>query len=170
MAHDVGRVSARMAGLRAVLRVTVGGIFPAPVPAGAAWAEQPREAPAAGIWAGERTTAAGSPGVPTPARRAAPHRRKPRGRLPVWGGWPLLAVLAAQTLLSLRLVRADTAFQDEATYLWAGHLQWAHWLHGAPVPPFPAYFSGAPVIYPPLAAVADNLGGLTGARVMSLVF
>ena len=39
-----------------------------------------------------------------------------------------------------------------------------------PVPPFPAYFSGAPVIYPPLAALADSVGGLAGARLLSLVF
>jgi hypothetical protein len=75
-----------------------------------------------------------------------------------------------QAALSLRLVRADTAFEDEATYLWAGHLELAHWLHGVPVPPFPAYFSGAPVIYPPLGALADAAGGLTGARILSLVF
>jgi Dolichyl-phosphate-mannose-protein mannosyltransferase len=81
-----------------------------------------------------------------------------------------VAVLAVQAALSLRLVRADTAFQDEATYLWAGHLQWAHWLHGTPIPPFPTYFSGAPVIYPPLGALADSAGGLVGARVLSLVF
>ena len=54
------------------------------------------------------------------------------GRVPGW--WPLAAVLAIQAAVSLRLVRADTAFQDEALYLWAGHLQWAHWLHGAAVP------------------------------------
>ena len=89
-------------------------------------------------------------------------------RFPAW--WPLLVVLAVQAALSLRLVGADTAFQDEATYLWAGHLEWAHWLHGAVIPPFASYFSGAPVIYPPLGAVADSLGGLAGARVLSLVF
>jgi 4-amino-4-deoxy-L-arabinose transferase-like glycosyltransferase len=83
---------------------------------------------------------------------------------------PLLAVLAVQAALSLRLVRADTAFQDEALYLWAGHREWAHWLHGMPVPPFPAYFSGAPVVYPPVGALADSVGGLAGARVLSLVF
>jgi hypothetical protein len=82
----------------------------------------------------------------------------------------LPAVLAVQVVLSLRLVRADTAFQDEAAYLWAGHLEWAHWLHGTPLPPFAAYFSGAPVIYPPIAALADSLGGLAAARVLSLVF
>ena len=84
--------------------------------------------------------------------------------------WPLLIVLAVQTILSLRLVRADTAFQDEALYLWAGHLEWANVLHGTPIPPFPSYFSGAPVIYPPIAALADSLGGLAGARILSLIF
>jgi len=87
---------------------------------------------------------------------------------PSW--WPLIAVLAVQAGLSLRLVRADTAFQDEAAYLWAGHLQWAHWLHGAPVPPFSSYFSGSPAIYPPIAALADAIGNLTAARILSLVF
>ncbi len=38
------------------------------------------------------------------------------------------------------------------------------------MPPFPAYFSGVPVIYPPLGALADSVGGLTGARILSLVF
>lgn len=84
--------------------------------------------------------------------------------------WPLLPVLLAQAALSLRLVRADTAFQGEALYLWAGHLQWAHWLHGTAIPPFAPYFSGAPVIYPPLGALADSAGGLTGARILSLPF
>jgi hypothetical protein len=84
--------------------------------------------------------------------------------------WPLAVILAVQALLSVRLVRADTAFQDEAAYLWAGHLELAHWLHGASIPPFPAYFSGAPVLYPPLGALADHLGGLAAARVLSLLF
>src|SRR5690348_3605964 len=95
-------------------------------------------------------------------------RRTSRLRRP--GNWPLLVVLAVQAALSLRLVAADTAFQDEALYLWAGHLEWAHWLHGQPLPPFATYFSGAPVAYPPLGALADSLGGLAGARVLSLFF
>ena len=92
------------------------------------------------------------------------------------GGWsgprwlPLLAVLAVQAGLSARLLGADTAFQDEAEYLWAGHLEWSHWLHGTVLPPFASYFSGAPVIYPPLGALADAAGGLAGARLLSLVF
>ena len=102
--------------------------------------------------------------------RGGSRRRERKGRLPGLSALPLVAVLAIQAALSLRLVRADTAFMDEATYLWAGHLQWAHWLHGAPIPPFPTYFSGAPVIYPPLGALADSAWGLAGARVLSLVF
>ena len=83
---------------------------------------------------------------------------------------PLLLILVAQAALALRLVRANTAFEDEALYLWAGHLEWASWLHGVRIPLFPTYFSGAPVIYPPLGAVADSVGGLTGARILSMFF
>ncbi len=86
------------------------------------------------------------------------------------GPWPLLCILAVQALLSIRLVWSNTAFQDEGLYIWAGQLEWAHWLHGGSVPDFAAYFSGAPVVYPPLAAVANNIGGLAAARVMSLAF
>ena len=117
---------------------------------------------------GSSTNCAGVPRTASTARSGLPAGLAPAGAL--LGRWPLLAVLAVQAVLSLRLVRADTAFQDEAAYLWAGHLQWAHWLHGTPLPPFPAYFSGAPVIYPPLAAVADSLGGLAAARILSLAF
>src|SRR3984957_16262640 len=103
-------------------------------------------------------------------RTAGSHRLRETARPRVPRSWPLLAILAVQTLLSLRLIRADTAFQDEAEYLWAGHLEWTHLLHGTPLPQFPAYFSGAPVLYPPLGALADSIGGLTGARILSLVF
>jgi Dolichyl-phosphate-mannose-protein mannosyltransferase len=106
-----------------------------------------------------------------PAAPAAGSRHEKRvlGRhAPTW--WPLVAVLVVQAALSIRLVKADTAFEDEATYLWAGHLEWANWLHGTPIPPFSSYFSGAPVIYPPIGALADSIGGLTGARILSLAF
>jgi hypothetical protein len=83
---------------------------------------------------------------------------------------PLVAILTIQAVLSARFLHANTAFGDEALYLWAGHLEWAHWLHGASIPAFPTWFSGSPVIYPPLGAIADSLGGLTGARIMSLCF
>jgi Dolichyl-phosphate-mannose-protein mannosyltransferase len=104
-----------------------------------------------------------------PGTQAQDREDRVRGRrFP--GVWPLLAVLVVQAALSLRLVRADTAYQSEALYLHAGHLEWAHWLHGAVIPPFASYFSGAPVIYPPVGAVADSLGGLVAARVLSLMF
>ena len=103
--------------------------------------------------------------------RTGASRRGERGtRIRIPAGWPLLAVLVVQAVLSLRLVRADTAFEDEAAYLWAGHLEWAHLLHGIPLPHFPSYFSGAPVIYPPIGALADSVGGLTAARILSLAF
>ena len=54
--------------------------------------------------------------------------------------------------------------------MWAGHLELAHFLHGGPVPAFPTFFSGAPVVYPPIAALADSIGGLLGARILSLCF
>ena len=84
------------------------------------------------------------------------------------GPWPLVCVLVIQAGLSLRLVWSNTAYQDEALYLWAGRREWAHWLHGAAVPDFASYFSGAPVIYPPLGAVASSVGGLAAARILSL--
>jgi 4-amino-4-deoxy-L-arabinose transferase-like glycosyltransferase len=96
--------------------------------------------------------------------------RWPGDRSPPVPWWPLPAVLAVQAVLSLRLVWSNTAFQDEALYLRAGHLEWARWLHHAPIPDFPAYFSGAPVIYPPLGALADSIGGLAAARALSLCF
>ncbi len=86
------------------------------------------------------------------------------------GRWPLLAVLGAQAALSLRLIWSNTAFQDEGLYLRAGHLEWARWLHGAAIPDFPSYFSGAPVLYPPIGALADSIGGLAAARLLSLCF
>jgi hypothetical protein len=88
--------------------------------------------------------------------------RKLRVTLPV--------VLAVQAVLSARLVIANTAFQDEALYLWAGRAELAHWMGGALLPPYPVYFSGAPVIYPPLGAAVASIGGLAAARCLSLVF
>jgi preprotein translocase subunit SecG len=108
--------------------------------------------------------------VRTAAAGAGSHRQHLTGRWQAPGAWPLLAVLVVQAVLSLRLVRADTAFQDEAAYLWAGHREIAHLLHGVPIPPFSFYFSGAPVIYPPLGALSDAVGGLAGARILSLIF
>jgi hypothetical protein len=82
----------------------------------------------------------------------------------------LMAILTFQAVQSLRLVWSNTAFLDEATYLSAGHVMIAHWLHGTPAPAYSTFFSGAPVLYPPLAAMAASVGGLAAARILSLVF
>jgi hypothetical protein len=84
--------------------------------------------------------------------------------------WPLPVILFAQAVLSARLFWSNTAFQDESLYLWAGRLELAHLTHGSAVPPFQTYFSGSPIIYPPLAALANDAGGLIGARLLSLTF
>jgi MFS family permease len=104
------------------------------------------------------------------ASHISPARNPIAGRELARMRWPVLVVLAVQVCLSARLVWSNTAFQDEALYLRAGHLEWAHWLHGAPIPDFPSYFSGSPVIYPPLGALADSAGGLAAARILSLCF
>jgi 4-amino-4-deoxy-L-arabinose transferase-like glycosyltransferase len=100
-----------------------------------------------------------------PGRAAAGWERLLSGR-----GWPLAVVLAIQAALSLRLVWSATAFLDEGEYLTVGRLELAHFLHHAPMPNVATYLSGSPVVYPPLAAIADDIGGLAGARLLSLVF
>jgi 4-amino-4-deoxy-L-arabinose transferase-like glycosyltransferase len=82
--------------------------------------------------------------------------------------WPLWAVLAAQAALTLPWLWRTAPFTDEALYLEAGHRVWAHWLHHTTLPAYPAWFSGAPVLYPPLGAAADAAGGLVAARGLSL--
>jgi hypothetical protein len=84
--------------------------------------------------------------------------------------WPLLAVLAAQSALSLRLAWSNTAFEDEALYLWTGHLEITHLLYHVPIPQAQVYLSGSPVIYPIAGSIADSYGGLAAARALSLMF
>ncbi len=84
-------------------------------------------------------------------------RRRIVGRL------ALCAILALQAALTLRL--GNTAFQDEALYIYVGHLVW----DGAPLAPYAAYFSGAPYLYPALVAPFDSAFGLEGARLLSLL-
>jgi glycosyltransferase involved in cell wall biosynthesis/putative flippase GtrA len=82
--------------------------------------------------------------------------------------WPLTAILTLQAGLSLSLVWSNTAFSDEADYLVQGRLEWGHWLHGYSVPQF--HDSGAPQIYPAIGALAASVGGLAGARILSMCF
>jgi hypothetical protein len=85
---------------------------------------------------------------------------------------PLSVICAVQAVLSLSLVWSNTAYIDEADYLWVGRLEIAHWLHGASWPSAYAdrLFSGAPIVYPPIGALADSIGGLASARILSLCF
>lgn len=83
---------------------------------------------------------------------------------------PLPVILTVQAALCLRLVWSNSAFNDEALYLWSGHWEIAHLLYGTRIPQFQTYFSGAPVIYPVIGAIADSYGGLVAARLLSLAF
>ena len=81
--------------------------------------------------------------------------------------WELLVILACQAAFTLPLILHRAVYGDEALYLWAGHLEIDHWLDGSHIPSFPGYFSGAPVMYPPLDAATGSLGG---ARLLSCCF
>jgi hypothetical protein len=80
----------------------------------------------------------------------------------------LFAIMCVQAALTLRM--SNTAFEDEALYLYSGHMELAHLLHGAALQGnYASYFSGAPVLYPVLGALADDVGGLAAARTVSLI-
>ena len=91
------------------------------------------------------------------------------GRLAVLAG--LAAVVVAHVALVLCTAPVATPFEDEGLYLYVGHRMIDHLLHRSVVVENPgAYFSGAPSLYPVLGALADSLGGLEGARLLSTVF
>jgi 4-amino-4-deoxy-L-arabinose transferase-like glycosyltransferase len=80
---------------------------------------------------------------------------------------PLLAILSLQTVVALGL--QNTAFQDEANYLYAGR-QILHEIMGGPkvYEPYAQYLSGSPYLYPLLAGAVDQIWGLEAARGISL--
>lgn len=84
--------------------------------------------------------------------------------------WLLALILGVQALLSARLIPSAFVGADEARYIYAGH-QLIHELwHGGGSPYYETYFSGAPDVYPPLAAMADHVGGLVAVRLLCLYF
>lgn len=83
---------------------------------------------------------------------------------------PLALVLLAQTILTMKLATWAYASGDEGRYIYAGHQLIYELWHGGGSPYYETYFSGAPVVYPVLAAMADYVGGLLAVRLMSLVF
>jgi hypothetical protein len=124
----------------------------------------------------DRPGQAAPPDTAPPGRLAARRAKAAQRQRDAWHRFiqsqtlPLAVILTVQALLSLRLIWSNTAFTDEGLYLWSGRLEWAHWLHGTPIPNFPSYYSGSPDVYPPLGAMASALGGLTAARMLSLCF
>ena len=81
---------------------------------------------------------------------------------------PLILILALQAIISLATLH-NTAFQDEALYLYAGRIIFHHWM-GGPVSldHYAFYFSGYPDVYPVIGGVLDMIGGLELARGFSL--
>jgi len=81
---------------------------------------------------------------------------------------PLFLILALQTIVSLATLH-NTAFQDEALYVYAGRQIIRHWTGGpAPLDHYAFYFSGYPFVYPVIGGFLDRLGGLELARSFSL--
>ena len=105
--------------------------------------------------------------APPTHERATTPRDTPRKAL-TWV--PLALILAAQALLTVRLSTGAFASGDEGRYIYAGHQLIYELWHGGGSPYYETFFSGAPVIYPILAAMADHIGGLVAVRLMSLVF
>lgn len=85
-------------------------------------------------------------------------------------GWPLAVVLAVQAALSVRLLWSNAAEIDEGFYISSGYLELSHLFRHAVMPDVASFMSGAPVVYPPLGALANDIGGLAGARALSLAF
>ena len=104
--------------------------------------------------------------VADPARPEQPYRPSQRRK---WiSRAVLLAILMMQAVLSLRL--RNTAFEDEAQYLYAGRPgNRCTCSIDVPLPlDYASYFSGSPVLYPVLGAAANSAGGLAAARGVSL--
>ena len=95
----------------------------------------------------------------------APARRVP------WARLALLLTVLGQIALAVLPQRNGSPFEDEGLYVYMGHRMIDHLLHGVSLTEYPgAYFSGAPGFYPVLAALGDSVGGLQGARAVSLLF
>jgi 4-amino-4-deoxy-L-arabinose transferase-like glycosyltransferase len=107
-----------------------------------------------------------------PAVRAAEHGHSRRWLRTVLSSvFPLGAICSAFVVISLGVKANTNPFQDEGLYLYMGHRMIDHILSGANVTEYPgSYFSGAPGLYPIVGAIADSVGGVEGARAVSLVF
>lgn len=106
---------------------------------------------------------------PVPAQADLGHR----GRLIIQRAiqyLPLVLILAVQAGLTMKLARWAYASGDEGRYIYDGHQLINELWHGGGSPFYETFSSGAPVVYPVLAAMADSVGGLLAVRLMSLLF
>jgi len=95
--------------------------------------------------------------------------RKPQLTDLMMSRWLLPLILVFQALISWLLLQ-NTAFQDEALYVYAGGQVWRHWLSGLPLlDPYNYYFSGYLYVYPIIGGALDKVGGLELVRSFSLV-
>lgn len=79
-----------------------------------------------------------------------------------------MLILGMQCAISLATLH-NTAFQDEALYLYAGRQIFHHLMGGpAPLDHYAFYFSGYPYVFPLIGGVLDTIGGLALARDFSL--
>ena len=110
-----------------------------------------------------------SPALVAPDRRRSANLRV---RSPSWVIALCLAALSGLEIgHSIWFSVITPPFEDEGLYLYMGHRVLDHLATGSPITEHPgAFFSGSPWLYPPLAALADDLGGLAGARALSLLF
>ncbi len=83
---------------------------------------------------------------------------------------PIASILAAQASYTIRLIPVGYLSTDEARYIVAGHVLIHELFHGGGSPFYETFFSGAPDIYSPLAAMADYVGGVVAVRLMSMCF
>ncbi len=79
-----------------------------------------------------------------------------------------LGIIASAQWSFTRALKND-AFVDEATYIVAGRMLHSVGSNADAAPAFATYFSGAPHLYPVLAAYVDARAGLEGARGLSFV-
>ena len=101
--------------------------------------------------------------------RAAAGSRALMDRAVLWAHLPLLWLLTLQGAVTLVILR-NTAFQDEALYLYAGRQIMTALRTSSPlIDPFPHYLSGDPYFYPLVAGILDAWGGVEAARMLSLV-
>ena len=84
--------------------------------------------------------------------------------------WSLLVILAVQAAFSLSLVWSNTAFADEADQMIQGNMLWDHYLHGTPLLPQMFHDYGTPQLWPVLGALASDIGGIAGARILAMCF